>query len=159
MKAPKTLKELLEQNKTSDSLSMYRQKSEFIIQVQRILSDILGDNIAQNVTVSNYKNSSLCFQSHSSAVVTSLKMQKSLLLSRLRSQLDASLSSIDIKVSPKGTHTASKIKQVERSQDNISKTKKNIPNEAADILQDIADSVEGKLKDNILRLIQHKKGN
>lgn len=156
MKAPKPLNELIDRNKSTNSLSLYRQKSEVFIKIQRILSDILGDNIAQNVTVSNYKNSIVYFESHSSAIATGFKMQQSQILSALRSQLDPALVTVQMKVSPNVTQAGTKVKQVEKAL-NKERGKKHIPSEAIDILQSIADNADDKLKQKINRLMQHKK--
>lgn len=156
MKSPKALNELINNHHSNNSLTLYRQKSEFFIKIQAILSGILGDNIAQNVIVSNYKNSNIYFESHNPAVVTALKMQKSVILSKLRSQLDPALGSIDIKVSPKSTQAASKIKHLEKKMDKPS-SKKQIPAAAAAIFQSISENCDEQLKVKLNRLMTHKK--
>ncbi|NVK23897.1 MAG: DUF721 domain-containing protein [Gammaproteobacteria bacterium] len=156
MKTPKPLSELLDRNQSTNSLYRYRQKSDVFVKIKRILSDILGDNIAQNVTVSNYKNSIVYFESHSAVVATGFKMQQSQILSALRSKLDPALVTVEMKVSPKTTQTATRVKQVEKEQ-NKSKPKKHIPEQALSILQSIADNADDTLKQKISRLMQHKK--
>jgi len=158
VKAPKTLSELLNQKASTNSLSLYRQKSEKFIQIQAILTDILPANMAQNILVSNYKNSIVYFETHSAAVATSFKMHQSQLLSAFRKQLDPALVTIEMKVSPNATRTASRVKQTTREQQNIS-GKKYIPEQAVEILESIAEQSSGKLKDKLLKLAEHKKGN
>ena len=156
VKAPKTLNELIGQNKTTNSLSLYRQKSEKFIKIQSILTDNLAVNMAQNINVSNYKNSIIYFETHSAAVAASFKMQQSQLLSAFRKQLDPALVTIEMKVSPNATRTASRVKQVKREQAE-QHTPKQLPEQAADIFESIAEQSSGQLKEKLLKLSKHRK--
>lgn len=155
VKAPKKINELLSQNTSSNSLSVYRQKSEKFILIQAILSDNLADNMAQNIHVSNYKNSIIYFETHSAAVAASFKMHQSQLLSAFRRRLDPALVTIEMKVSPNATRTATRVKQVERKLAEPTKAK-TIPQEAADIFVSMAEQSSGKLKEKLLKLSKHR---
>lgn len=85
-------------------------------------------------------------------------MHQSQLLSAFRKQLDPALVTIEMKVSPNATRTASRVKQTAREQQKIS-GKKYIPEQAVEILESIAEQSSGKLKDKLLKLAEHKKGN
>lgn len=157
VKTPKTLNELLKQKASKqNSLSLYRQKSEKFIQIQAILVDNLPANMAQNIVVSNYKNSIIYFETHSAPVAASFKMHQSQLLSAFRKQLDPALVTIEMKVTPNATRTASRVKQNQRQQSQNT-GKKQIPEQAANILQSIAEQSSGELKQKLLKLAQHKK--
>ncbi len=157
VKAPKTLSELLNQKaSTQNSLSLYRQKSEKFIQIQAILTDHLAANIAQNILVSNYKNSIIYFETHSAAIAASFKMQQSQLLSAFRKSLDPALVTIEMKVTPNATRTASRVKESQRQQSKTNKVKQ-IPTEAAQVLKTIAEQSDGELKSKIMKLIKHEK--
>lgn len=157
VKTPKTLNELLKQKASKqNSLSLYRQKSEKFIQIQAILVDNLPANMAQNIVVSNYKNSIIYFETHSAPVAASFKMHQSQLLSAFRKQLDPALVTIEMKVTPNATRTASRVKQNQRQQSQTT-GKKQIPEQAANILQSIAEQSSGELKQKLLKLAQHKK--
>ena len=157
MKAPKTLNELLDQQRsTKNSLSAYRQKSEKFIQIQAILVANLPANMAQNLLVSNYKNSIIYFETHSAAMATAFKMHQSQLLSAFRRDLDPALVTIELKVSPNATRTASRVKQSQREQEQNKKTKA-LPEQAAEIFTAMAEQSEGPLKEKLLKLAKHKK--
>lgn len=154
VKAPKTLNELLKQKaNTQNSLSGYRQKSEKFLQIQAILADNLAVNMAQNIIVSNYKNSIVYLETHSAAVATSFKMHQSQLLTAFRRQLDPALVTIELKISPNATRTATRMKQTEREQQ-IS-LKRQIPEQAANIIKGIAEQSSGELKEKLLKLAKH----
>ena len=154
VKAPKTLNELISDNHSINSLSLYRQKSEVFIKIQHILVDIFGDNIAQNIVVSNYKNSIVYLETYSAAVSTGFKMQQSQVLSTLRKQLSAAIVTVEMKVTPNSTRTGSKVKEVLKEQQKI-RPKKHIPEHAAALFNEIAQRAEGKLKDKLLKLSKH----
>lgn len=156
VKTPKTLNELLNQKATTqNSLSVYRQKSEKFLQIQAILADNLAVNMAQKLTVSNYKNSIIYLETHSAAVATSFKMYQSQLLSAFRKQLDPALVTIELKISPNSTRTASRMKQTVREQHQTG-VKKQIPDQAADIIKSIAEQSSGELKEKLLKLAEHR---
>lgn len=157
MRTPKTLADLLaEQGSAKNSLSLYRQKSEKFIQIQAILADNLPANMAQNILVSNYKNSILYFETHSAAVASAFKMQQSQLLSAFRRQFDFALVTIEMKVSPNATRTASRLKQ-NQVHDSKPGKKKSLPNDAADIITAMAEQSSGPLKQKLLKLAAHKR--
>ena len=156
VKTPKTLNELLNQKATTqNSLSAYRQKSEKFIQIQAILADNLAVNMAQNIIVSNYKSSIIYLETHSAAVATSFKMYQSQLLTTFRKQFDPALVTIELKISPNATRTASRVKQTERELQHKGE-KKQIPEQAVDILKSIAEQSSGELKQKLLKLAEHR---
>ena len=156
MKAPKTLNELLNQKATTqNSLSAYRQKSEKFLQIQAILADNLAANMAQNIVVSNYKNSIIYLETHSAAMATSFKMYQSQLLTAFRKQFDPALVTIELKISPNATRTATRMKQTQREQEQT-KVKNKIPEQAADIITSIAEQSSGELKEKLLKLAEHR---
>lgn len=157
VKAPKTLNELLKQKASKQhSLSLYQQKSEKFIQIQTILADNLPVNMAQKILVSNYNNSIIYLETHSAPVATSFKMHQSQLLSAFRKKLDPALVTIAMKVSPNATQTASRVKESQRQQSNTT-GKKHIPEQAASILESIAEQSNDELKQKLLKLAKHKK--
>lgn len=157
VKTPKTLNELLKQKAPKqNSLSLYQQKSEKFIQIQAILADNLPANMAQNIVVSNYKNSIIYFETHSAPVAASFKMHQSKLLSAFRKGLDPALVTIEMKVSPNATRTASRVKENQRQQSNTT-GKKHIPEQAASILESIAEQSSDELKKKLIKLAKHRK--
>lgn len=152
MKKPKSITDLFADHPASNQISQYQQKTRDFSQIHKILSQILGDNIAQNIIISNYKNAILYLETHSAAVATGFKMYQSQVLSAMRQQISAATITVEIKVSPKSTQ----IKTHQNKPETLAK-QRTIPKEAASLLTSIANNSDGKLKEKLLQLAKHSK--
>lgn len=151
MKTPKSLSELISSDKETNNLSLYRQKTSKFRLIHQLLSEILGANIAQNIVVSNYKNSIVYLETTSAGIATGFKMQQSQVLSSLRQQLDPALVTVEMKVSPHSAALKSKRARAEAPVQ-VQKSSKTIPDDVAKMFETIAESSKGPLKEKFLRL-------
>lgn len=151
MKTPKSLSELISSDKETNNLSLYRQKTSKFRLIHQLLSEILGANIAQNIVVSNYKNSIVYLETTSAGIATGFKMQQSQVLSSLRQQLDPALVTVEMKVSPHSAALKSKRARAEAPAE-VQKSSKTIPDDVAKMFETIAESSKGPLKEKFLRL-------
>lgn len=165
MKSPKSLSDIINSdtfnnNSTASHLTAYQQQTAKFRQINQLLSNILGDNIAQNILVSNYKNSILYLETTSAAIAAGFRMKQSEVLSRLRQEFDVSAASINIKVSPKSTRSlnaqslAKKLPDTNQTLTN----KKTLPNDVAELFEKLAEKSDDALKKKLLQLAQHKRG-
>jgi hypothetical protein len=150
VKAPKPLNELMMSKSGKNKLHFYQQQSESLNKVRSLITDIIGDNISQNITVSNYKNSSLHLETHSAPIANRLKQLNSQLLSHLRKNFDYGLVAISVKVNPKSTRVVTPVsnKKVEE------KVQKEIPESAREMLLKIAEKADGELKRKLQKLAE-----
>ncbi len=155
MKTPKSLNELISSEKETNNLSLYRQKTSKFRLIHKLLSEILGANIAQNIVVSNYKNSIVYLETTSAGIATGFKMHQSQVLSTFRKQLDPALVTVEMKVSPHSAALQSKRAKAE-APEIIKKSTKTIPAEVAKMFETIAKSSKGPLKEQFLKLSRLK---
>lgn len=158
MKTPKSLNELISSDKETNNLSLYRQKTSKFRLIHSILSEILGANIAQNIVVSNYKNSIVYLETTSAAIATGFKMHQSNVLSSFRKQFDLALVTVEIKVSPNSSALKAK-RDKAQTPTPTKKSTKTIPDDVAKMFEDIANSSKGPLKKQLLKLSQINKTN
>lgn len=147
MKSPKSLNDLIIKNKAKSKLGFYQQQSQVLNDIRDLLSNIIGDNIAQNLTVSNYKNSILSIETHSAPIANRLKQLHSQLLSHFRQNFDAGLVTINIKVNPKATRTV----RPDNKRPPVSE-RKTIPQHAVEKLLELAEKSDGDLQQRLLKL-------
>jgi hypothetical protein len=155
VKTPKSLNELISSEKETNNLSLYRQKTSKFRLIHKLLSEILGANIAQNIVVSNYKNSIVYLETTSAGIATGFKMHQSQVLSTFRKQLDPALVTVEMKVSPHSAALQSKRAKAE-APEIIKKSTKTIPAEVAKMFETIAKSSKGPLKEQFLKLSRLK---
>lgn len=155
MKTPKSLNELISSDKETNNLSLYRQKTSKFRLIHKLLSEVLGANIAQNIIVSNYKNSIVYLETTSAGIATGFKMQQSQVLSLFRKQLDPALVTIEMKVSPHSAALQSKRAKAEAPAE-PPKSTKTIPPDVAKMFISIAESSKGPLKEKFLKLSRLK---
>jgi hypothetical protein len=155
VKTPKSLNELISSDKETNNLSLYRQKTSKFRLIHKLLSEILGANIAQNIIVSNYKNSIVYLETTSAGIATGFKMQQSNVLSAFRKQLDPALVTVEMKVSPHSAALQSKRAKAEAPVE-IKPSTKTIPPEVAKMFASIAESSKGPLKEKFLKLSRLK---
>lgn len=158
MKTPKSLNELISSDKETNNLSLYRQKTSKFRLIHQLLSEILGANIAQNIIVSNYKNSIVYLETTSAGIATGFKMYQSQVLSSFRKQLDPALVTVEMKVSPHSAALQSKRASAE-GPTIINKSSKAIPDEVAKMFESIAQSSKGPLKEQFMKLSRLSKSN
>lgn len=155
-KAPKSLNDLLDRD--NPTFANYQQKTHQFRQIHELLSNLVGDNIAQNILVSNFNNCILSIETPNPGVYTMLKMQQSQILSAMRRQVNPATVSVEIKVSPKSTQTSRLTKTNVEPTSTEPKKVKSMPSSAADIIESIAEGADGKLSESLKRLAAHKKG-
>ena len=156
MKSPKSLTDLISQGKVANNLSVYQQKTSKFRQIHRVLSTILGDTIAQNILVSNFNNSILYLETPSATVAMGFKMHQSRVLSQIRKEIDPSTVTIEMKVSPHSTKGQQRLDPTPQAKPQA-EALKHLPDNVADMLTDIANNSDGKLKETLLKLAKHKK--
>ncbi len=158
MKSPKSLTDLLSHGKTSKNLANYQQQTSNFRAIQNLLVTVLGDNIAQNIIVSNFKNSILYLETPSAAIATVFKMHQSNVLSHVRREISAGTVTVQMKVSPKSTLVnSSKLNHIVSSEPKSLRSSKSLPTGVIDSINTIAESSDEKLKQSLLRLAQHRK--
>jgi len=156
MKSPKSLSDLMNESSTAKNLSVYQQKTSKFRQIHQLLSNILGDNIAQNIVVSNFKNCILYLETPSATVATGFKMYQSQVLSQVRKEINPATVTIEMKVSPRSTQGQKRLAPEPQPKPQAT-SQKHLPNEVSDMLKGIAENSDGKLKETLLRLARHKK--
>lgn len=154
-KAPKSLNDLLDRD--NPTFANYQQKTQQFRQIHELLSNLVGDNIAQNILVSNFNNCILSIETPNPGVYTMLKMQQSQILSAMRRQVNPATVSVEIKVSPKSTQTSRLTKTTKEVTTDKPSKPKELPPSAADIIESIAEGANDKLKASLKRLAAHKK--
>jgi hypothetical protein len=158
VKTPKSLNELISSDKETNNLSLYRQKTSKFRLIHQLLSEILGANIAQNIVVSNYKNSIVYLETTSAGIATGFKMYQSQVLSSFRKQLDPALVTVEMKVSPHSAALQSKRTKAE-APTIIKKSTRTIPDDVAKMFESIAQSSKGPLKEQFMKLSRLNKSN
>lgn len=166
-KSPKSLNDLFvsktNNNKLSanlsDNLSLYQQKTSQFRQIHKLLTGLLGDNIAQNIIVSNFNDCILQIETASPAIATHLKMRQSEALSLIRKEFNPATVTINVKVSPKSFSVkyANTASQSSAKKPEPAKVVKHIPDDAANLFEQLAASSDGPLKDTFARLAKHRK--
>lgn len=171
MKSPKSLNELFDNNRHQSNLVQYQQKTKDFRVIKSLLSDHLDDNIAQNIIVSNFKNSILYLETSSPAIATAFKMVQSRILSQVRREINPGTVTIEMKVSPKSTlvgaskgHNQAAAIPGSKSAENKSVndgsltpfSSKSLPDSVVSSIESIADNSDGKLKQALLRLAKHR---
>jgi len=156
MKSPKSLNDLISQGKVADNLSVYQQKTSKFRQVHQLLSNLLGDNIAQNILVSNFKNSILYLETTSGAIATGFKMHQSRVLSEVRKEINPATVTIEMKVSPRSTQGQQRLAPEPQPKPQ-QEAQRHLPKDVADMLTNIAENSDDKLKETLLKLAKHKK--
>ena len=156
MKSPKPFSELFSETNASAKLAEFQQQTVKFRQIHQVLSNTIADNIAQNIIVSNYKNSILYLETPSASVATYFKTKHSLVLRQIRLELLPATITIKIKVSPKSTSVTKLAKPVE---EDIapSHERRDIPQPVAHTLTEIASNAPEDLKIKLLKLAAHKK--
>lgn len=159
MKSPKSLNDLMSRDKASANLVNYQQKTSNFRAIQKLLVSILGDNIAQNIIVSNFKNSILYLETPSATIATAFKMHQSNILSHVRRKINPATVTVEMKVSPRST-ILNPLKKSNNSEIVAPPTRQKstlIPDEVANSIQSIAQSSDDKLKQSLERLMLHRK--
>lgn len=158
-KSPKSLNDLFVSNTKNNNLSVYQQKTREFRQIHQLLSELLGDNIAQNIVVSNFNDCILQIETTSAAVATHLKMRQSETLSMIRQRFNPATVTINVKVSPKSMSV--KYAKSLTSQSNLNEPTPakitHIPDNAANMFDDLAKNATGSLKETFARLASHRK--
>lgn len=147
-KAPKSLTSLFERQNVSSNLSAYQKKTAEFRKIHQLLTELLGDTIAQNLIVRNFNDCILTLETNSAAIATRFKMSHSQILSEIRKQINPATVTIDVKVSPK----SSLITNPESLLQPKVVTAKNIPDGFSDSLNSIAERCDDKLKQSLQRL-------
>ena len=154
-KSPKSLNDLLDRDQ--NTFAHFQQKTRQFRQIHELLSNLVGDNIAQNILVSNFNNCILTLETPNPAVAHAFKMQQSQMLSAMRQQINPATVTIEIKVSPKSTNTSQLTRSKSTAPAEVKKASKVLPEETAQIISSIAEGASDKLKASLLRLAVHKK--
>ena len=156
MKSPKSLTDLISQGKVANNLSVYQQKTSKFRQIHQLLSNILGDNIAQNILVSNFKNSILYLETPSAAIATGFKMYQSQVLSQVRKEINPATVTIEMRVSPRSTQGQKRLTPEPPAKPQAQAVR-HLPESVANMLSDIAEHSDDKLKATLLKLAKHSK--
>lgn len=168
LKSPKPLNELFENNRHQSNLVQYQQKTKDFRAIKSLLFEHLDDNIAENIIVSNFKNSILYLETTSAAIATAFKMYQSRILSQVRQQINPATVTIEMKVSPKSTlvnHSNHKRPNSSTSNSNLgqNEVKHNarvLPSDVALSIEALANTLDkesdSKLKQSLLKLARHK---
>jgi hypothetical protein len=154
LKSPKSISDIISKNPNANRLNAYQQQTSKFRQIHDLLSNLLGDTIAENISVSNFKNSILYLETSLPAIAAGFKMKHSEALSLLRREYNPATVTIEIKVNPKLTQTSTKLNSP-KSDPKVSLKTKTIPESAAQMLVDIANSASGELKEKLQRLAKH----
>ena len=159
MKSPKSLSDLMSHDKASSNLVNYQQQTSNFRAIQTLLVSILGDNIAQNIIVSNFKNSILYLETPSATIATAFKMHQSNILSHVRREINPGTVTVEMKVSPRST-LLNNLKSTAKSKSAVeTKVTKSsfIPDDAANSILTISKSSDEKLRQSLERLMSHRK--
>jgi hypothetical protein len=158
-KSPKSFNDLFATNVNNNNLSVFQQKTHEFRTIHRLLSELLGDNIAQNIIVSNFNDCILQLETTSSAIATHLKMRQSETLSMIRKQYNPATVTINVKVSPKSMSV--KYANVPNSPSTVKEpepvTPTTIPDSVASMFEQLATQANGPLKETFARLAKHRK--
>ena len=154
----------MSRNKHQSTLTNYQQKTGEFREIQKLLYQILDDNIAQKIIVSNFKNSILYLETTNAGIATAFKMVQSQMLSLMRQQVSAATVSVQIKVSPKSTlvysDSSTAVSTNNSQSDSTVSTAPNTSNLPADVatsIEAIAENSDEKLKAALLKLASHRK--
>ncbi len=155
--SPKSISDLMARPKTLSKLSSYQYKTAEFREIQKLLSTLLDDNIAQNIFVSNFKDAILYLETPNPGIATAFKMVQSQMLSLMRKHISAATITVKIKVSPKSTQTMTRIanshEQSPETKPSLSQSR-TLPKDVADSISAIADNCDDKLKHSLQRLAQ-----
>jgi hypothetical protein len=169
--SPKSFSDLMSRNKHQSTLTNYQQKTGEFREIQKLLFQILDDNIAQNIIVSNYKNAILYLETPNAGIATAFKMVQSQMLTLMRQQVSAATASIQIKVSPKSTlvnapsgsakssnsYALNDANQSTSGVNPVAASHATLPTDVANSIESIAENSNGQLKAALLKLAQHRK--
>lgn len=158
-KSPKSLNDLFVTGSNNNNLSAYQQKTREFRQIHKLLSKLLGDNIAQNIIVSNFNDCILQIETTSPSIATHLKMRQSETLSMIRKEFNPATVTINVKVSPRSmsvkyaNNTMTKPSIAEPT----APIPTTIPEDAAKMFEDLSSKASGPLKETFARIARHRK--
>lgn len=148
---PEPIKNYLENKKFNFLIA----KSKEISQINQILNKILGEQVASNIRVANFKNGILCLEVSSGAYLHHIKIQRNNIISQLRTSGLSRLSSINTKINPHlylNSKSINKEKNQKRNQKQKQKSK--ISDATAKLLKETAASMPaniGEILNNIAK--------
>lgn len=152
--APKNLDEVLQAMPAK--FANYVAKSSALSELHHSVADFLGEHLAKQVVVANYKDSTLVLQTASAAIAMRVNYMKTGLLSHLRKHGLAELAQIKVQTNP----TQQPAQVHSSQQQKAAATKQNKPvisQQTADALKEIAANAPPSLQAKLLKLATHTK--
>jgi hypothetical protein len=140
---PETLTNLLAKN--AGKLALIAEKTHHLQTLDQCLSETVGDTIAQNCRVSNYKQGILTIETANSAFATRLNFMLAQILLNFRQKVLPELIDIQVKVIPNEKFA---LKTVEKQPEKIQKLSK----QSADCILAVSANAPEKLKQTLQRL-------
>lgn len=151
--APKNLDEVLQAMPAK--FANYVAKSGALTELQHSVADFLGEHLAKQVVVANYKDNTLVLQSSSAAVAMRVNYMKTGLLSHLRKHGLAELAQIKVQTNPTQPNSTHPVKTTKQSSANLNKPV--LSQQTADALKEIAANAPPSLQAKLLKLAAHTK--
>ncbi|WP_090361017.1 DUF721 domain-containing protein [Ferrimonas sediminum] len=125
-----------------------RQRTDTLRRLQQAVTQLVGNELNGRYRVANVRNGVVIIETDSAAWATRLQFQKMQLLQQLRQQNFPMLTTIEIKVNP----------GLSRIQRPVAKNTNQLSQQAADQLQELANSVGGSLGEKLKKLAAHGGG-